>query len=128
VKNTHFFVLWAQAYPTRPVRRICPWSRDRHRHAYHRVSGYRSGSVSNSSSRTGRAPAAIGAPKSTPAEIIDRLNREINAALADPKIKARFAELGGEVLALSSSEYTTRIAEETEKWAKVVKFSGARSD
>src|SRR5262249_45496027 len=60
--------------------------------------------------------AGIGAPKNTPAEIIDTLNREINAALADATIKARFAELGGEVFALSPSEYGKRIAEETEKW------------
>src|SRR5438552_1892895 len=72
--------------------------------------------------------AGIGAPKNTPAEIIDALNREINAALADPTIKARFAELGGEVLALSPGEYGKRIAEETEKWAKVIKFSGAKPD
>src|SRR5215831_18527572 len=72
--------------------------------------------------------AGIGAPKNTPAEIIDTLNREINAALADPTIKARFAELGGEVLGLSPSEYGKRIAEETEKWAKVIKFSGAKPD
>jgi len=72
--------------------------------------------------------AGIGAPKNTPAEIIDTLNREINAALADPTIKARFAELGGEVLALSPGEYGKRIAEETEKWAKVIKFSGAKPD
>jgi tripartite-type tricarboxylate transporter receptor subunit TctC len=72
--------------------------------------------------------AGIGAPKNTPAEIIDTLNRDINAALADPTIKARFAELGGEVLALSPNEYGKRIAEETEKWAKVIKFSGAKPD
>jgi tripartite-type tricarboxylate transporter receptor subunit TctC len=72
--------------------------------------------------------AGIGAPKNTPAEIIDTLNREINAALADPAIKARFAELGGEVLALSPGEYGKRIVEETEKWAKVIKFSGAKPD
>jgi tripartite-type tricarboxylate transporter receptor subunit TctC len=72
--------------------------------------------------------AGIGAPKNTPAEIIDTLNRGINAALADPTIKARFAELGGEVLPLSPNEYGKRIAEETEKWAKVIKFSGAKPD
>ena len=72
--------------------------------------------------------AGIGAPKNTPAEIIDTLNRDINAALADPTIKARFAELGGEVLALSPNEYGKRIAEETKKWAKVIKFSGAKPD
>jgi tripartite-type tricarboxylate transporter receptor subunit TctC len=72
--------------------------------------------------------AGIGAPKNTPAEIIDTLNREINAVLADPTIKTRIAELGGEMLALSPSEYTRRIAEETDKWAKVIKFSGAKAE
>ena len=72
--------------------------------------------------------AGIGAPKNTPAEIIDQLNREINAGLADPTIKARFTDIGGEVLALSPSEYARRIGEETDKWAKVIKFSGATAD
>jgi tripartite-type tricarboxylate transporter receptor subunit TctC len=72
--------------------------------------------------------AGIGAPKNTPAEIIDALNREINAALADPKMQARFADLGGQVLALSPSEYARRITEETDKWAKVIKFAGAKPD
>jgi len=72
--------------------------------------------------------AGIGAPKNTPAEIIDTLNREINAVLADPTIRTRIAELGGEMLALSPSEYTRRIAEETDKWAKVIKFSGAKAE
>jgi len=72
--------------------------------------------------------AGIGAPKNTPAEIIDQLNRETNAALADPKLKARVADLGGMVFPLSSAEYEKRVAEETEKWGKVVKFSGARPD
>jgi tripartite-type tricarboxylate transporter receptor subunit TctC len=72
--------------------------------------------------------AGIGAPKNTPVEIIDKLNREINAVLADPKIEARFTDLGGMVLALSPSEYGKRIAEETEKWAKVIKFSGAKPE
>jgi tripartite-type tricarboxylate transporter receptor subunit TctC len=70
--------------------------------------------------------AGIGAPRNTPVEIVDKLNREINVTLADLKIKARVADLGGMVLALSSTEYGKRIAEETAKWAKVVKFSGAK--
>jgi len=70
--------------------------------------------------------AGIGAPKSTPAEIIDTLNREINAALAEPVVQARIADLGGLVLALSPSEYTRLIAQETDKWARVIKFSGAQ--
>jgi tripartite-type tricarboxylate transporter receptor subunit TctC len=70
----------------------------------------------------------IGAPKDTPADIIDKLNREINAGLADPKMKARLADLGGTVLALSPADFRKLIAEETEKWAKVVKFSGAKAE
>ena len=70
----------------------------------------------------------IGAPKNTPAEIIDTLNQEINAALADPKIKARLVELGVTVLPGSPADFGKLIAEETEKWAKVVKFSGAKPD
>src|SRR5215470_5852888 len=72
--------------------------------------------------------AGIGAPKNTPAEIINTLNREINAVLADPMIKTRITDVGGEMLALSPSEYTRRIAEETDKWAKVIKFSGAKAE
>ncbi len=72
--------------------------------------------------------AGIGAPKNTPAEIIDQLNREINAALADPKMKARLADLGNIGLSLSPAEFGKLIADETEKWSKVVKFSGARPD
>jgi tripartite-type tricarboxylate transporter receptor subunit TctC len=70
----------------------------------------------------------VGAPKNTPAEIIDKLNREINAGLADPKIKAAIADMGGTVLAGSPADFGKLIADETEKWAKVVKFSGARPD
>jgi tripartite-type tricarboxylate transporter receptor subunit TctC len=72
--------------------------------------------------------AGVGAPKSTPAEIIDRLNKEINAGLADPKIKARVADMGGTVLAGSPADFGKFIAHETEKWGKVVKFSGAKPD
>jgi tripartite-type tricarboxylate transporter receptor subunit TctC len=70
----------------------------------------------------------VGAPRNTPVAIIERLNREINAGLADPRMKARLAELGGTVLPGSPTDFATLIAAETEKWAKVVKFSGARPD
>jgi tripartite-type tricarboxylate transporter receptor subunit TctC len=70
----------------------------------------------------------FGAPKNTPIAVIDKLNTEINAGLADPKIKARFADLGGTALVGSPSDFGKLIAEETEKWAKVVKFSGAKLD
>ena len=70
----------------------------------------------------------IGAPKSTPPEIIATLNQAINAGLADPKLKARFAELGGLVLPSSPQEFARLFRDETEKWAKVVKFSGAKPD
>ncbi len=63
----------------------------------------------------------IGAPRNTPAEIVDKLNKEINAALADPKIKARLADLGGTVLAGSPADFGKLIADETEKWAKVIR-------
>jgi tripartite-type tricarboxylate transporter receptor subunit TctC len=70
----------------------------------------------------------VGAPKNTPAEIIDKLNKEINAGLADPKIKAAVADMGGTVLAGSPADFGKLIADETEKWAKVVKFSGAKPE
>jgi tripartite-type tricarboxylate transporter receptor subunit TctC len=70
----------------------------------------------------------VGVPKNTPAEIVDKLNKEVNAALADPKMKARLADLGGVALPGSSAEFDKFIADETEKWAKVVKFSGAKAD
>ena len=70
----------------------------------------------------------IGAPKNTPTEIVDRLNKEINAALADPKMVARLADLGLTVLPGSPADFGKLIAEETEKWGKVVKFSGAKPD
>jgi tripartite-type tricarboxylate transporter receptor subunit TctC len=70
----------------------------------------------------------IGAPKNTPAEIIEKLNKEINAAIADPKIKARLVDLGGTVLPGSPADFGKLIADETEKWAKVIKFSGAKPD
>jgi tripartite-type tricarboxylate transporter receptor subunit TctC len=70
----------------------------------------------------------VGAPKATPAEIIDKLNTEINAALADLKIKARLADLGGTELTGSPADFGKLIVEETEKWGKVVKFAGVKAD
>jgi tripartite-type tricarboxylate transporter receptor subunit TctC len=70
----------------------------------------------------------IGAPKNTPGEVVDKLNEEINAALADPKMKARLADLGGTVLPGSPGDFGNLIADEIEKWAKVVRASGAQAD
>ena len=70
----------------------------------------------------------VGVPKGTPDEIIDKLNKEINAILADPKAKARFAELGASLMPGSPADFGKFVADETDKWAKVVKFSGARPD
>jgi len=70
----------------------------------------------------------IGAPKNTPAEIVNKLNKEINAALADPKMKGRLAELGGTPLAGSPADFAKLIADETEKWGKVIKFAGIKPD
>ena len=70
----------------------------------------------------------VGAPKNTPADVIDKLNKEINAGLADPRLKTRLTELGGMMLTGSSPEFGAFIVEETEKWAKVVKFSGAKPE
>ena len=68
----------------------------------------------------------IGAPKNTSAEIIDRLNKELNAGLADSNIKARIVELGGTVLGGTPAEFGTIISDATEKWAKVIKFAGVK--
>jgi tripartite-type tricarboxylate transporter receptor subunit TctC len=70
----------------------------------------------------------LGAPKGTSAEIIDTLNQETNAALTDPKIKARLADLGGTVLPGTPADFGKLIADETEKWGKVVKFTGIKAD
>ena len=70
----------------------------------------------------------VGVPKGTPEAIIGKLNKETNAILADPKARARFDELGASLIAGSPAEFGQLVADETEKWAKVVKFSGARPD
>jgi tripartite-type tricarboxylate transporter receptor subunit TctC len=81
------------------------------------VSGYEASAV-----------VGLGAPRNTPAEIIDALNKEINAALADPKMKARLADLGGTVLPGSPADFGKLIADEIEKWAKVIKFTGIKPE
>jgi len=70
----------------------------------------------------------IGAPRNTPVEVIDKLNKEINAALADLRMKARIVDLGGDVLALSPADFGKLIADETEKWAKVIKSVGIKAE
>jgi tripartite-type tricarboxylate transporter receptor subunit TctC len=70
----------------------------------------------------------IVAPKGTPPEVVDTLNTAVNAVLADPTLKARLAELGGEPMPMTPAEFGKLLADETEKWAKVVKFSGAKAD
>jgi tripartite-type tricarboxylate transporter receptor subunit TctC len=68
------------------------------------------------------------APRKTPAEIVDRLNQEINAGLADSKLRARFADLGAAVFVSSPSGFAKHIAEETEKWGKVVRAANIKAD
>jgi tripartite-type tricarboxylate transporter receptor subunit TctC len=70
----------------------------------------------------------LGVPKGTPAEIIDKLNREINGALADPKTKTRFAQSGGNALAGSPADFGKLIAEETEKWGKVIRAANIKAE
>jgi tripartite-type tricarboxylate transporter receptor subunit TctC len=72
--------------------------------------------------------AGIGAPKATPAEIVDKLNREINAGLADPRMKARLADLGGTVLPGSPSDFGKFLADETEKWGKVIRAANIKPE
>jgi tripartite-type tricarboxylate transporter receptor subunit TctC len=70
----------------------------------------------------------VGAPKNTPPEIIDKLNKEINNGLTDPNIKRRLADMGYTMFASSPAEFGKFIAEETEKWGKVIKFAGIKAD
>jgi tripartite-type tricarboxylate transporter receptor subunit TctC len=70
----------------------------------------------------------VGAPKATPAEIVDKLNKEINAGLVDPKFKARLADLGGTVLAGSPADFAKLIADETEKWGNVIRALNIKAE
>jgi tripartite-type tricarboxylate transporter receptor subunit TctC len=70
----------------------------------------------------------IGAPRATPTEIVDKLNKEINAGLADPRLKARLADLGAAVLVGSPADYGRLIAEETEKWGKVIRAANIKPE
>jgi tripartite-type tricarboxylate transporter receptor subunit TctC len=70
----------------------------------------------------------VGAPKSTPTEIVKRINNEIVAALVDPKVNARLADLGGVVLSGLPADFSKLIADETEKWARVIKFAGIKAE
>jgi tripartite-type tricarboxylate transporter receptor subunit TctC len=70
----------------------------------------------------------IGAPRNTPADVIAKLNSEINAALADPKLRARFTDLGGELMPMTSADLGKLIADETEKWGKVVRAANLRPE
>src|SRR5262245_35115909 len=70
----------------------------------------------------------FGAPKNTPTEIVDKLNKEVNAALADPKMKARLADLGGAVLPGSPADFAKLIAEEIEKWGKVIRAANIKAE
>ena len=70
----------------------------------------------------------VGTPKTTPVEIVDRLNKEINAALAEHRFKARLADLGGDALAGSPADFGRLIADETEKWGKVIRAANIKAE
>jgi tripartite-type tricarboxylate transporter receptor subunit TctC len=70
----------------------------------------------------------LAAPKGTPSEIVEKLNKEVNASVANPAMKARFAELGDTMLASSPTEFAKLIATDTEKWAKVIRATGIKAE
>ena len=79
-------------------------------------------------SRLAAMPSGIGVPRGTPVEVIDRLNKEINAGLTDSKVSSRIVELGGTVAGGRPAEFGKILAEATEKWAKVIKFAGIKAE
>src|SRR5262249_14293679 len=70
----------------------------------------------------------VGVPKNTPAEVVEKLNKEVNAGLADPKIKARFADLGGTQIVAQPADFGKLIAVETEKWGKVIQAANIKPE
>jgi tripartite-type tricarboxylate transporter receptor subunit TctC len=76
----------------------------------------------------GAGAARIGAPRNTPTDIVAKINREMSAGLADLKLKARFAELGGLPMPMTPAEFGTHIATETEKWAKVIRAANIKAE
>jgi tripartite-type tricarboxylate transporter receptor subunit TctC len=70
----------------------------------------------------------LGVPRNTPVEIIDKLNRAVNAGLVDPRIRARIVDLGNEPLALSPAEYGKLLVEETEKWARIIRAANIKAE
>jgi tripartite-type tricarboxylate transporter receptor subunit TctC len=104
------------------------WSRFGQEWASRPLSRAGADGVASSASARRRPFFGIGAPKNTPAEIVERLNKEINAALADPKARARLAEMGGMIFAGSPADFGKLVVSETEKWAKVVKSSGMKPE
>jgi len=79
-------------------------------------------------SKRGPVQTGIGVPKNTPAESVERLNREINAGLAASKVKARLADLGSVVIALPPADFGKFIADETEKWGKVIRAANIKPE
>ena len=120
----------AQAYPTRPVRMIV---------------GFGPGGAVTTMTRSDALPdipavsefvtgyeasvwSALGAPRNTPTDIVSRLNRETNAALADPKIKARLSDLGATALIGSAGDFRKFIVEDSEKWGKVIRTANIKAE
>ena len=99
-----------------------------HRDAFGSATGHPNGGRVRAWLTRRATGSASARPENTPAEIIDKLNREINAGLADPKIKARLADLGVPTLIGSPADFGKLIAEETEKWAKVIRTASIKPD